>query len=144
MGFARVRSEQEIFTLPPDASAMEAAQRLADKNVGAIVVAKKDGKPLGIVTDRDIVLRVVAAGLDAREVAIDKVMSRDLVSVEEGRDPLDIAVLMSEKGIRRVPVVDGKGRVTSIVTFDDLIGIYGHGIACLSHAVARQRVRKEG
>jgi signal-transduction protein with cAMP-binding, CBS, and nucleotidyltransferase domain len=145
MGWARVRSEQEIFTLPPRASAHEAAQALASRNIGAVVVAGPDGKPLGIVTDRDIVTRVVAAGLDAREVALEKVMTSKLVTTLEGADhPADIAVLMSERGIRRVPIVAADGRVTGIVTFDDLISLYGHGMSCLSHAVARQRTAKQG
>lgn len=100
-------------------SAATAARRMRDFRVGCVVVVR-DARPVGIVTDRDLAVRVVAEGRDP-----DKTLISEIVTYEAATVPRDAGVetavrLMSERGVRRLPIVTEDGRVTGIVTADDL------------------------
>ena len=106
-------------TLPADATLSDAATLMDEKVVGAIVVVD-DGRPVGIVTDRDIVLRGVANRLPS-DARIDAVMSTDLVTIPAGAD-LTVAVgVFEERDFRRLPLVDIDDRVVGMITVDDLV-----------------------
>jgi CBS domain-containing protein len=106
----------------PDDSTAKAAQLMKDEDVGAIpVVRREDHKELlGIVTDRDLALSVVAEARDPKKTKVDEVMSRDPVSCLP-EDAVEKAIdAMAERQIRRVPVVDSQGYLVGIIAQGDL------------------------
>jgi CBS domain-containing protein len=106
-------------TLPESTTVREAAEAMRANDIGDVVVVDDNGKLSGILTDRDIVVRVVAEGRDPRTTRIGDIASRDLTAVSPD-DPVDRAVqLMRDKAIRRLPAVD-KGKPVGIVSIGDL------------------------
>ena len=106
-------------TLPESTTVREAAEAMRANDIGDVVVVDDNGQLSGILTDRDIVVRVVAEGRDPRATRIGDIASRDLTAVSPD-DPVDRAVqLMRDKAIRRLPAVD-KGKPVGIVSIGDL------------------------
>ena len=105
-------------TLAPNASLMEAACAMRDYSIGDVVVA--DGERLyGILTDRDIVVRALAEGLDLQRTSVADICSRELVTMAPNESTGQAVRLMRERAIRRLPVEEG-GRVVGIVTLGDV------------------------
>ncbi len=101
-------------------STQKAAEEMRTAGVGAILVQGGDGRIKGLLTDRDIAIRVVANGDDASSVPIGRICSEG-VAVVKPEDRLEEAVkLMAQKGVRRLPVVDGGGKALGIVSLGDL------------------------
>jgi CBS domain-containing protein len=106
-------------TLPESTTVREAAEAMRANDIGDVVVVDDNGKLSGILTDRDIVVRVVAEGRDPRATRVGDIASRELTAVSPD-DPVDRAVqLMRERAIRRLPVVD-RGKPVGIVSIGDL------------------------
>ena len=106
-------------TLPESTIVREAAETMRANDIGDVVIVDDNGAISGILTDRDIVVRVVAEGRDPRATRIGDIASRELTAVSPD-DPVDRAVLlMRERAIRRLPVVD-KGKPVGIVSIGDL------------------------
>jgi CBS domain-containing protein len=103
----------------PETTIQEAAARMKSLDVGPLPVCEGD-RPVGIVTDRDIVLRAIADGRDPRATRVQDVMTRGVVTVKEGDDVKEAARHMKEKQIRRVVVVDDAQRVVGIVSLGDI------------------------
>jgi CBS domain-containing protein len=112
-----------VATLSPSATCAEAARRMRRENVGSVVI-EDDGVPIGMVTDRDLALRVIAEELDAGSVTVAQVMSAFpafpafLTPRRDVRAALDA---MLDMGVRRLPAVNAKGRVIGIVSLDDIL-----------------------
>jgi CBS domain-containing protein len=129
------RFERPVITATLDDTVFDVACRMRDDRVGCVVVVR-DGRPVGILTDRDIVLRVVAQGLDARVVLVSSIVTYEAMTIMR-TDGFETAVrTMREHGVRRVPIVDADGRVTGIVTADDLVALLGRELAALGEAIA--------
>jgi CBS domain-containing protein len=106
-------------TVPAKATVVEAARTMREADIGDVLVTENGGKLRGILTDRDIVVRVLADGLDPASTPVEDISSEVLVTVSP-LDPVDAAIrLMREKAIRRLPVVDGD-RPVGIVSLGDL------------------------
>ena len=102
-------------------SAVEAAGLMRERNQGAAIVKFSDGS-LGIVTERDVLYRVVARGLDPRTTRVGEIASRPLESIEEGSSMEDALVKMASKCVRRLGVVDGDGRLVGLLTVRRILG----------------------
>lgn len=119
----------------------EAARLMRDHHVGALVVV--DGsdagrRPIGIVTDRDIVVSVVAATeVQAEKLTVGDVMSADLVVAGEDVGVFEAVDLMQDRGARRLPVVDAEGHLVGIITLDDVLRMVAGELTAL--AIAAQR-----
>ena len=100
----------------PEDTASQAATLMKQQDCGAIPVVKDGGKLVGIVTDRDIVVRVVAAGKDPRSTPISAVMSADPVTLSPDADADEAEKLMAERQVRRLPVVADGHLVGILVT----------------------------
>ncbi len=112
---------RNVVTLAPDDTVQDAVCRMVEDNVGSIVVVE-DGAPCGIVTDRDLILRVLAPGRNPIGTPLASIMSTHMITAQDDC-PLDEAAWrMREHKIRRLPVVDERGRLRGIVTLDDLVG----------------------
>jgi CBS domain-containing protein/uncharacterized protein (DUF2267 family) len=108
-----------LVILHPRSSAREAARAMADHHIGSVLVTEHH-KLVGIVTDRDIALDIVAAELDPHTTTLRDVMSDDIVCVDIDDDVKDVVNTMRQRGCRRVPVLS-EGRPVGIITLDDLI-----------------------
>jgi CBS domain-containing protein/uncharacterized protein (DUF2267 family) len=108
-----------LVILKPNTSVLEAARALDNNQVGAIVV-QHEGRVAGIVTDRDLAVRVLGQGLDARNTTLAKVMTEDVVTLPPDGSRTDALRLMQERRIRRIPLV-AEGAVVGVVTLDDLL-----------------------
>jgi CBS domain-containing protein len=102
----------------PDTSVVEVAQLMKKDDVGSIPVCKED-RLIGIITDRDIVLKVVSAGGNTNNISVKDVMSTDIISVSADQDVHEAADLMSRNQIRRLPVLE-KGELVGILAIGDL------------------------
>ncbi len=109
-----------VVSIDPGESAALAARLLARHNVGALPVCDASGTLLGVVTDRDIILRCVAAGEDPSQISVRAIMSRHPSVVSPGDDPRQAVRLMSGQQIRRLPVVDDEGKVVGMLSLGDL------------------------
>lgn len=128
------RFERVVITADLDESVLEAACRMRDNKVGCVVVTQ-DQRPVGIVTDRDLVLRVVAERLDPATTAMSSVVTFDTATIRRSEGIETAARTMRAHGVRRLPIVDEDGRIAGIVTADDLIRLLGAEIAALGDAV---------
>ncbi|MDQ7096040.1 CBS domain-containing protein [Desulfosporosinus sp. PR] len=102
----------------PKASVVEVAQLMKKEDVGSIPICD-DNKVVGIITDRDIVLNVIAQGQDCKNTLAQDIMSRKVVSVSSDQDVHEAADLMSRYQVRRLPVVD-QGRLAGILAIGDM------------------------
>lgn len=105
----------------PDEPVWVAAERMHQRCVGTLIIRGEDGHPIGILTDRDLVTRVLAKGLDAHETRVSQVMTSPVVTAGE-ETAIDAALpLMRSGGFRRLPVVDKKGQLVGLLSLDDVL-----------------------
>jgi CBS domain-containing protein len=105
--------------LPGSASIADAASRMREADVGNVIV-QQNGMVRGIVTDRDIVVRVVGAGRDVAQTRLEDICSPELVTASPEDDVDRVIASMREHAIRRVPVLDERGQAVGIVSLGDL------------------------
>lgn len=126
-------AREEVVTVTPATTASDVATTLADENVGSAVVV--DGsEPVGIVTDRDLAVSVIAEGGDAATLTAGDVMTGDLFTVEPTEGVFDVLAEMCDVGVRRVPVVDADG-LAGILTLDDFLVLLSTELSNLAGVV---------
>lgn len=123
-----------VQTLPPEAPCREAAQLLRDERVGCVVVSE-EGRPLGIVTDRDLVVRVMASGLDPDKTPLRDIMSGEPVFLADQRGIDQVVATMRQERIRRIPIVDAEGRLEGVISLDDLLPLLARQLGELAEAI---------
>lgn len=121
MSVSRI-ARTEVDVARPDETVSTAAQRMAARQVGTLVVVDEDRCPLGILTDRDVTVRVVGARRDPQDCRVREAMTADPRTVEETSTIEGALGVMRREGVRRLPVVDHAGRLAGIVTLDDVLG----------------------
>ncbi len=126
-----------VAILSPDRTVLEAAQLMQARNVGSVVITDQD-RPIGILTDRDIVLRITAQKKDASSIPVRDVMSREPVVVSEDLGIWELIHLMKKHAVRRFPIVSGDGKLVGIITLDDLIKLMGEELSGLGQAIASE------
>jgi CBS domain-containing protein len=107
-----------VVTATPEASAVSVARQMRDSRVGSVVLVDPAGSPVAMVTDRDLAVRVFAAGVDP-EAPVGEHASRPLICGEPAMELDEAAALMVQHRVRRLPVLDGDS-LTGIVTLDDV------------------------
>ncbi len=113
---------REVITISPNSPVSEAAHMMMNEDIGALVVADAETRPVGIITDRDIVVSVIAEGISPDGITVGEIMSTNLITIDEDTDLFDMLRLLSENSVRRLPVTR-LGKLTGIVSIDDLIVI---------------------
>lgn len=113
------QTSPRLVVLGPDASVMDAARAMEDNHIGAVVVSEGNDI-LGIVTDRDLALRVIGRGRNPAHTPLELVMSAEVATLPESANAQTASDLMLERGVRRIPLVSN-GKVVGMITLDDLI-----------------------
>ena len=116
--------QRDIVAVGRDDTAFKAAELMRQNHVGhVLVVENKHGitTPAGIVTDRDIVIEIVATDLDPHVITVGDIMLPHLCTIDEDAEIFTAIRLMNGKGIRRLPVTDKDGSLVGILTLDDLL-----------------------
>jgi CBS domain-containing protein len=111
-------ARRDVVTAPPETPVADLANTMAEETVGSVVITEGE-TPLGIVTDRDLAVRVLGGDADPDGQVAGDVMTRDLCTAEPGTGFYEAADLMADHGVRRLPVCEGD-TLTGIITADDL------------------------
>ena len=115
-----------VVTIDADETVFRAAKLMREHHVGSLVVVNGDSppSPVGVITDRDIVIGLVAKEVtDLERLQVSDVITRDVIAVDETDTISDAAEIMRENSLRRLPVVDGGGKLVGILTLDDTLGV---------------------
>lgn len=109
----------QIFTVSPTTTAQEAAETMVKHNVGSVLVVEA-GKPIGIFSERDLMVRVVVPGKDPKKVKVREVMTEGVAVVEPHTRVKQAMAIMTEKRCRHLPVV-AEGKIVGLVSIGDLV-----------------------
>jgi predicted transcriptional regulator len=136
---------REVVIAEKSLPVTEAAQLMRTHHVGdLVVIEQREGRrhPVGIVTDRDIVVEVVAAGVNAEALKVSDIMGPEVATVRESEGLFEALRAMRDKGVRRMPVVDAAGGLVGILTLDDLLSLLADEMTELAKLVSRERQRE--
>ena len=126
-----------LVKVAPETNITEACRLMEQNNVGS-VVAEQDGKLCGILTDRDIALRVAGAGKDPQTTLVKDIMTPDPIRISADKDLPQLTALMHAYHVRRVPIVNGFDTTLGIVTLDDLIAQLGDEMSEIGKAISEE------
>jgi CBS domain-containing protein len=129
--------QKRVVKISPDSVIAEACHLMEQNNVGCLV-AEQDGKLRGIVTDRDIALKVAGTQRDPRTTRVEDIMTRDPVRISVNSDLHHLTALMHAYHVRRVPIVDGSDTALGIVTMDDLIALLSDEMSEIGKAISEE------
>jgi CBS domain-containing protein len=136
----------ETICCERDETVQGAALLMRKHHVGDIVIVEHPDSeriPVGILTDRDIVISVIALGLDPASLLVGDIMSDDLLTCSEADDVYETIERMRLRGIRRVPVIDQHGALTGIVSADDLLGFLAEEMGELARIAPHQQAQEK-
>lgn len=137
--------KHDVVTVDADSDIVEAASLMRNEHVGLLVVfatGDTTRKPLGVLTDRDIVVQVTARGVDPHKVTVADIMSRKPIVAVEADDLNEAVQGMRISGVRRIPVVKHDGSLTGILAMDDVLEVLT-GMLCDVSGTVRNEQRQE-
>ncbi|WP_338729627.1 CBS domain-containing protein [Haladaptatus sp. DJG-WS-42] len=127
------RPREELVSATKETPVTELATMMRERTVGSVVI-EAERKPVGIVTDRDLAMKIVAAGKDPRDMTAADVMNGNTITVDVNDGVFDVCRTMRESGVRRVPVMDN-GELAGILTLDDIIVLLEDELHDLSEVI---------
>lgn len=133
---------REVDTAKVDETARAAAQRMGTRSVGTLVVLDGAHHPIGILTDRDLAVRIVGQGLDPSSVLVGEVMTGDVQTIHEGVEVEEALSTMRAKAIRRLPVVGSTGKLLGVISLDDILAHLAHEFADLKRLLQKEDPRR--
>jgi CBS domain-containing protein len=133
----QIYCRKPLVRIAPDTNITEACQLMEQNNIGCLI-AERGGKLCGIVTDRDIALRVAGAKRDPDKTLVKDIMTPDPIRISVDKDLHQLTALMHAYHVRRVPIVNGFDTTVGIVTVDDLIAQLGDEMAEIGKAIAEE------
>ena len=136
---------REVIVVQPNDTILEAAKLMRQHHVGDVLVVEDRGGvrvPVGIVTDRDLVVEIMAPELDQMVITVGDIMVPDLVTVKENTGVFEAIQYMRAKGVRRLPVVDGSGGLVGILTLDDLLELLAEELLALARLVKHEQKKE--
>lgn len=145
MSIGEICNRETVFTTK-DSSISQAAQLMREQHVGdLVVVEEKAGRriPVGILTDRDLVIEILAKDVDPATVTAGDAMSDRLVTARETESLFEALQRMRAQGVRRMPVVDAEGGLVGIVAADDFLDLLAEEMSELAHLVTREQLREK-
>lgn len=135
-----------VVTIRAGASVLEAARLMRENHVGTVVIVGDNRSmlaPIGLITDRDIVVGPIAAGVtDLAKLKVEDIANHDLVLADADQEVSEVARMMLASGVRRVPIVNRGGGLVGIVSYDDLMSMLAEDLADLTRLYSRQRRRE--
>jgi CBS domain-containing protein len=137
MSVGRICTRQ-VDLAETDESVQVAARRMNSRNVGTLMVVDKESRPVGIITDRDLALRVLAEGLDAIQTLVRDVMS---IAPECVREDLAIEMALCQMRAgpyRRLPVVDDQGKLVGLISLDDILDLLSEEFAEIGRIMRKE------
>lgn len=138
--------KRDVVTVHSEATVLDAARLMRQQHVGDVMVVmrKEDGSatPVGIVTDRDLVIEVIATELDPAVITVGDIMVSSLAVVNESNGIFETLQAMAEEGVRRMPVINKDGGLVGIVTLDDLLLLLGREFNAIPHILAREQTKE--
>ena len=133
-------TKKPVIATPEDTT-YSCVLKMLKENVGSLLITKGD-KILGFVTERDIIRKVMAKKLDPQNIKIDKVMSKEVVSIEPNRDVYDAIILMNNAEVRRLPVVN-KNKTVGLITLKDIVRVNPAMLELFLHRIhIREEIEK--
>ena len=126
-----------VITASPDMTAAQAGKRMVEHKVGSVIIAR-GGEPLGIVTESDMVAKVIFKNVKPSAIKLEQLMSRPLITTRSGDDVNEAVLKMTQNRIRRLPVIDG-GKLVGIVTDADIMQISSELTHILENLVRMNR-----
>lgn len=126
-----------VVRISPETNITEACQLMEQNNIGCLI-AEREGKLCGIVTDRDIALRVTGAKRDPDKTKVKDIMTPDPIRISVDKDLHQLTELMHAYNVRRVPIVNGFDTTLGIVTLDDLIALFGEEMSEIGKAISEE------
>jgi CBS domain-containing protein len=129
----------------PDTTVAEAAKLMRQHHVGSVVVVSGDSGmrvPLGVVTDRDMVVEVTATGLEPNTITVGDIMRREIITVRADEGVLEAMQIMRSNAVRRLPVVTSEGKLLGVVAFDDLLDLVAEELTLLNKIAPREQARE--
>jgi CBS domain-containing protein len=136
---------REVVIVKRNDSVLEAAKLMRQHHVGDVVVIEERGGvrvPVGIVTDRDLVVEIMAPQLDPAVITVGDIMEQELVTVKESTGLFEAIQYMRSNTVRRLPIVDENGALLGILALDDLLELLSEELLAIARLVRYQR-RKE-
>jgi signal-transduction protein with cAMP-binding, CBS, and nucleotidyltransferase domain len=131
-------AREDVIRASPETPIAELAQQMRDEKVGSVVITNDDSLA-GIVTDRDLTVRVLAEGTDPGDQTANDVMSTELCAVGPDTGFYEAAQMMSENGVRRLPICDENDELVGIITADDLTELLSDETQQLASIIQAQR-----
>jgi CBS domain-containing protein len=129
--------DKNVISISPEANVLEACRLMKDNNVGCVIVQERK-KLCGVLTDRDIALKVTGENRDPRQTEVREIMSRSPVSIQVDSDLQRLTNLMRVHHVRRVPIVDGIDEPMGIVTMDDVVARMSSEFYDLGNVIAQK------
>ena len=136
---------RDVVTLQCDATVQEAAKLMRQHHIGDIIIVdNRNGAqiPTGIVTDRDLIVEVVATELDVAVLTVGDIMAKELFTAKESMEIFEAIQYMRRKTIRRLPVVDEDGGLVGILTLDDALALLSEELLNLAKLVGYERKKE--
>lgn len=130
--------QRGVDTATPEETVGQAAERMHQRSVGALVVVNHANAPIGILTDRDLVVRVLAAGRDPQITVVRDVMTHNPATVTELTNIECVIALMQDGPFRRVPVVNDLGHLVGIITLDDVLRLFSESFGLIGRLLERE------
>lgn len=115
------KSKPPVMTFAPDDMVIQAVKAMSEKNYGASVIVDSANKPVGIVTERDFMRRLLAKELDANTTPISKIMTSDLKLASEEDQVVEWLRIMSNERFRHLPVIDAQGKLLNLMSQGDFV-----------------------
>ena len=138
---------REVIIVQRDDTVLQAAKLMRQHHVGDLLIVEERGGrrvPVGIVTDRDLVVEIIAPELDSTVITVGDIMVTKLATMKESNGVFEAIQYMRSKGIRRLPVVDDDGGLVGIVTLDDLLVLLADELGALARLVDREQKNEAG
>lgn len=132
---------REVVTATREMSILDAARLMRDYHVGSLIIVESTEnrkEAVGILTDRDIVIEVIAEAVELDEVTIGDVMSYTLLKVSGEESVFETAQRMRARGVRRVPVISGTGELVGILALDDILSLLSEELSLLTKVTSRE------
>lgn len=131
-----------VVVAEPRTPVVRVAQLMRENHIGAVIViedAAPRNRPVGLITDRDLVIEVLAMDVNPQTLTAGDVMTADPQTIRESDAVSDAVETMRRVGVRRLPVVDAENRLVGIVTFDDLVEVLAQELTGLAATIRREQ-----